>query len=165
MIKLSHIFSVVYGHSLGLNKLVLDNSGINFVSRSSANNGVAARVKLIPELQPMPSGTITVALSGSVLESFVQPEPFYTSFHIYCLTPVESMTFQEKIYYCMCIKANKYRYNYGRQANRTLRDILVPNRSEVPNRVINNDIKSLYKKELLETVNEVVLLCCKDKVT
>ncbi|HMN00782.1 MAG TPA: restriction endonuclease subunit S [Anaerolineales bacterium] len=156
MIKLSDIFSVVYGHSLGLNKLELDNSGINFVSRSSANNGVAARVKLIPDLPPMPSGTITVALSGSVLESFVQPEPFYTSFHIYCLTPLEPMTFQEKIYYCMCIKANKYRYNYGRQANRTLRDILVPARNEIPKWVTSNDFKTLYKKEFLETIKEIV---------
>ena len=156
MIKLSDIFSVVYGHSLGLNKLELDNSGINFVSRSSANNGVAARVKLIPDLPPMPSGTITVALSGSVLESFVQPEPFYTSFHIYCLTPLETMTFQEKIYYCMCIKANKYRYNYGRQANRTLRDILVPARNEIPKWVTSNDFKTLYKKEFLETIKEIV---------
>lgn len=156
MIKLSDIFSVVYGHSLGLNKLEMDDSGINFVSRSSANNGVAARVKLIPDLPPMPSGTITVALSGSVLESFVQPEPFYTSFHIYCLTPLEPMTFQEKIYYCMCIKANKYRYNYGRQANRTLRDILVPARKEIPRWVVSNDFKTLYKKEFLETIKEIV---------
>ena len=32
----------------------------------------------------------------------------------------------EKLFYCMCINLNKYRYNYGRQANRTLSQIIVP---------------------------------------
>ena len=36
------------------------------------------------------------------------------------------MTLTEKLYYCMCIKANDYRYNFGRQANKTLKDIDVP---------------------------------------
>lgn len=36
----------------------------------------------------------------------------------------------ELLFYCACIRKNKYRYNYGRQANRTLKDILVP--AEMP---------------------------------
>jgi len=32
------------------------------------------------------------------------------------------------IFYAFCIKANKYKYNYGRAANRTLKDILIPSK-------------------------------------
>jgi len=40
----------------------------------------------------------------------------------------------------MCIKANRYRYNYGRQANRTIRDLLLPEISEIPNWVNSFDL-------------------------
>ena len=42
------------------------------------------------------------------------------------LEPKRDMTFQEKLFYCMCIQNNAYRYSYGRQANKTLKDIEVP---------------------------------------
>jgi len=132
MNKLIDIFDIIYGHGLGLNTLETDIDGINFISRTSLNNGVAGRVKIISGINPIPAGTITVALSGSVLESFVQVEPFYTAYHIFCLTPKKNMSIQEKLYYCQCIRANKYRYNYGRQANRTLKDILVPELNQIP---------------------------------
>jgi hypothetical protein len=32
----------------------------------------------------------------------------------------------------MCIKANRNRYSYGRQANRTLRGIPIPSPEEIP---------------------------------
>lgn len=36
------------------------------------------------------------------------------------------------LYYCTIIEANKYRYSYGRQANKTLKDILVPSPEDIP---------------------------------
>lgn len=50
------------------------------------------------------------------------------------------MTIEEKLYYCSCISANKYRYNYGRQANRTLRDLLIPNFTEIPSWIYKADV-------------------------
>lgn len=132
LVKVSDLFDVSYGHSFELNRLQKDKDGVNFVSRTASNNGVSARVALVPDVEPMAAGKLTVALGGSVLETFVQPEPFYTGFHIFCLTPTTEMTLEQKLYYCMCIRANKYRYNYGRQANRTLRDIMVPALNEIP---------------------------------
>jgi restriction endonuclease S subunit len=41
------------------------------------------------------------------------------------------MSKEEMIFYALCIKANKYKYNYGRAANKTLKDILLP--AELPN--------------------------------
>ncbi|MBU2782323.1 hypothetical protein HAP99_03900 [Acidithiobacillus caldus] len=132
LVKVSDLFDVSYGHSLELNRLQKNADGVNFVSRTANNNGVSARVAPIPDIEPMAAGKLTVALGGSVLETFVQPEPFYTGFHIFCLSPLTPMTLEQKLYYCMCLRANKYRYNYGRQANRTLRDIMVPALNEVP---------------------------------
>lgn len=115
-----------------LNRLKTETDGINFVSRTAKNNGVSAQVELIPGIDPLPSGTMTVALGDSVLETFVQPMPFYTGFHIFCLYPLHELTTAQKLYYCACLRANKYRYNYGRQANRTLKDILIPDIKDIP---------------------------------
>jgi hypothetical protein len=72
-------------------------------------------------------GLITVALSGSsVLSSFVQLEPFVTAFHVAVLVPRREMGLGEKLWWCRCIEANQYRYNFGRQANRTLASLRVP---------------------------------------
>ena len=67
-----------------------------------------------------------------MLETFVQPEPFYSGRDLYYLRPTVEMSLEQKLYYCLCIRANKYRYNYGRQANRTLRDLMVPAMDEIP---------------------------------
>lgn len=126
------MFEVKYGVNLELNKLESDPLGINFVSRTAQNNGVSAKVKRIEDLAPIPAGMLTVAGGGSVLETFVQPEPFYSGRDLYYLRPLKEMTLEEKLYYCMCIRANKFRYNYGRQANRTLRDIMLPAKETIP---------------------------------
>jgi hypothetical protein len=36
------------------------------------------------------------------------------------------MRLEEKLFYCHCVKMNAFRYRYGRQANRTLKDITLP---------------------------------------
>jgi len=149
MKRVSEIFNVAYGHNLELNRLQEVPDGINFVSRTANNNGVSARVAKLDDIEPAPAGTITVALSGSVMEAFVQPEPFYTAYHIFLLTPHEPMTFREKLFYCMCLRANRYRYNYGRQANRTLRDIQIPSRDEIPEWVY---LDEPIKKTLQRTI-------------
>lgn len=132
LVKVSSMFDVVYGVNLELNKMTLDPNGINFVSRSARNNGVSARVKKMDGIKPIPAGVLTVAGGGSVMETFVQPEPFYSGRDLYYLVPKEELTLQEKLFYCMCLRANKYRFNYGRQANRTLKDIKIPARSAIP---------------------------------
>jgi|LSQX01.1.fsa_nt_gb hypothetical protein len=162
MIELQKLFEVKYGTSLELNSLCIDNNGVNFVSRTAKNNGISAKVAPVQGIQPIPAGCITVALGGSVLESFVQSEPFYTGFHIFCLSPLKEMKMEHKLFYCMCIRANKYRYNYGRQANRTLKTLLVPDISEIPewadsiyrkhNEAISASL-TFQKKEAAEPLN------------
>lgn len=132
LIAIQELFDVRYGVNLELNKLTPDPFGINFVSRSAKNNGVSGKVKLIDGIQPIPAGVLSVAGGGSVLETFVHTAPFYSGRDLYYLTPKINLTLQQKLYYCMCLRANRYRFNYGRQANRTLKDLQVPSVSEIP---------------------------------
>lgn len=132
MTRVNDLFQVSYGVNLELNAMTLDPSGINFVSRTAKNNGVSGKVAQIPNVAPLPAGTITVAGGGSVMESFLQPEPYYSGRDLYCLTPKIPMSDAQKLYYCVCLRANRYRYNYGRQANRTLKDLKIPSLEELP---------------------------------
>ena len=136
LVPLNEIFSVSYGHKLDLNKLEQTSSseGIAFVGRSRSNLGVTAYVEKLKNREPLPKGNITIALGGaSVLYSFVQEEPFYTAQNVGVLETPDDMTWNEKLYYCLCIKKNANRYHgFGREANRTFREILVPDRNDVP---------------------------------
>ena len=133
MQKISELFDVQYGVNLELNACAkVRKGGINFVSRTAKSNGVSARVARIAGLEPIPAGTISVAGGGSVMESFLQPEPYYSGRDLYYLTAKIPLNDKQKLYYCACLRANKYRYSYGRQANRTLKDICVPAPKDLP---------------------------------
>lgn len=77
LVKTSALFDVKYGVNLELNKLIEDDNGINFVSRTAKNNGVSAKVKLMDGISPIQAGTISVAGGGSVMESFLQVVEIY----------------------------------------------------------------------------------------
>jgi len=128
--RVKDLFTVKYGVNLELMTLETvtanDKDGVNFVARTAENNGVVARVRRIEGLEPQPAGILSCAGGGSVLSTFVQTEPFYSGRDLYTLTPINEMSLQEKLFYCMCIKANAYKYTYGRQANKTLPDIELP---------------------------------------
>lgn len=130
LIKLSNIFDIKYGNGLELYNLKSYSKHIKntipFIARTSRNNGITAFVEIMDDIEPFQNGLITVSVSGSVLETFLQTEKFYTGFHILVLYPKYEISIIEKLYYCQCIRANKYKYSYGRQANKTLKDILVP---------------------------------------
>ncbi len=146
---LSDIFDVKYGNSLSLSNLDEDKNGIPFVSRTEKNNGQSAKVKTNTECSPNPKNTISVAVGGSVMSSFLQKKPYYTGYHLLVLHPKTNLTDNEMLYYCMCLKANKYKYSYGRQANKTLNDLLIPSINSIPNWVNTVKIKKPSKKPLL----------------
>jgi hypothetical protein len=137
MQKVSELFDVSYGVNLELNALKQSPYGINFVSRTAKNNGVSAKVVPIVEINPIPAGTISVAGGGSVMASFLQTEPYYSGRDLYYLTAKVTMTENMKLYYCACLSANRYRYSYGRQANRTLKDLLIPSIDQLPTWINN----------------------------
>ncbi|MGD0348070.1 MAG: restriction endonuclease subunit S [Terracidiphilus sp.] len=129
------LFNVRYGHSLELNRLTASDpeTGIAFVSRKMSDNGVSAFVAPLDGLQPAPAGELSVALGGNgVLSTFLQERPFYTGRDVAILAPKEPLSKAAILFYCMCIKANRYRYSYGRQANRTLKRIALPPPGKLP---------------------------------
>lgn len=140
MVELQEIFEVKYGVNLELNKLKHSQTGINFVSRTFKNNGVSAVVEQLENIKPIPAGTLTVAGGGSVLETFLQPKPYYSGRDLYYLTAKTELSNIQKLFYCACIRANKYKYSYGRQANRTLKNLLVPALEELPSWINEVDL-------------------------
>ena len=132
LVVLSALFSVTYGVNLELNRMTINSGGFPFVGRSDRNNGVTARVALSPDLVPNPAGTLSVAGGGSVLATFLQLEAYYSGRDLFYLTPLVPMMDSQKLYYCACIRSNRYRYSYGRQANKTLKELLIPNLDDVP---------------------------------
>lgn len=130
--RLDELFVIESGNDLELCYQHKNDDGINFVSRTENNNGVSARIEEIDGLKPWNSGTISVSLGGSVLEAFVQTEPYYTGYHMRILTPIDPMSEMVKQYYCMCLRANKFKYGFGLQANKTIDSLLVPDENEIP---------------------------------
>lgn len=133
MKRLDEIFDLSPGNDLELCYLNPNEDGVAFVSRTAKNNGISSRVEIIKNIEPFKSGTISVSLGGSVLEAFVHEEDYYTGYHMKVLTPKEPMILEEKQFYCYCIRMNKYKYSFGRQANKTIAALMVPSKEEIPN--------------------------------
>ena len=146
---LKDLFDCVKSPSLDLNKLVRSNSksALNYVSRTGCNQGVSAYVERVVSVEPFKAGSITVALGGSILSSFVQQKEFYKGTHLVVLTPKKEMTLQEKMYYCLCIQKNVDKYSaYGRDADRTLTKLEMPN--DIPTWVNDKIIPSMSTNSL-----------------
>ena len=135
-VEVSRLFNVSYGTKFDLKQMEItsadDPDAISFVSRSRQNLGVAAYVKPCQGTEPLAAGLITVALGGSyLLSAFVQEKPFYTAQNVAVLTPKTGMTDREKLFYCVCLGKNRFKYSaFGREANRTLSTLQVP--TEMP---------------------------------
>lgn len=132
MATIKDIFDVWYGVNLEVVNSDVREKGIPFVSRQSVNNGVVCYVAPIEGVKPNPAHTLSIAVSGSVLSTFYHDYEYYSGRDVYVAKPKEPMTKGEMLYYAYIIEQNKYRYNYGRGANRTFRDIVVPARQDVP---------------------------------
>ena len=140
LIKISDLFNIVYGINLELVNLEqcksTNKNSIPFVSRTANNNGVSAYVIQTDDIKPNPKHTLSIAGGGSVLSTFYQPFPYYSGRDLYVLRPKTKLSSIEMLFYAKCISHNKYKYNYGRQANKTLKNIEVP--AKMPNNLKNN---------------------------
>ena len=132
MTTLDKIFDVWYGVNLEVVNSEVVERGIPFVSRQAVDNGVVCHVRKIEGITPNPAHTLSIAVSGSVLSTFYHDCEYYSGRDVYIAKPKEPMTREEMLYYAVIIEANKYKYNYGRGANKTFRNIIVPERQELP---------------------------------
>lgn len=129
LVRIDEIFDIQYGNQLNFNAMTTaTENGVNFISRSSKNLGIVAKVQKINKITPFPKELITVTMGGTyLLSSFVQPSPFYTAQNIKVLKPKFKMSLIEKLCYCKVIESNRYKYtSHGREANSTFNSLRVP---------------------------------------
>lgn len=135
LVRLDTVFKVQYGVNLALVHLAQsrakNKNALPFVSRTANNNGVSAYVEKVMGKKPNPKHTLSVAGGGSVLATFYQGRAYYSGRDVYVLTPSIVLSKKEMLVYSTFIRANKYRYNYGRQANKTLHTLAIPDPSHV----------------------------------
>lgn len=164
LVKVSDLFNVIYGINLELVNLTqcksTDKNAVPFVSRTENNNGVSAYVEMELDVEPNPAHTLSVAGGGSVLSTFYQAFPYYSGRDLYVLVSKRKMSVIEMLFYAKCIGANKYKYNYGRQANKTLKNILIP--SQIPEELKNKLIA--YHQELEKSISQKSLIDKKSKL-
>jgi len=152
MKRLDEIFDVWYGVNLELVNCEQIENGIPFVSRQSVNNGISGYVKPI-DIIPNPAHSLSIAGSGSVLSTFYHDYEYYSGRDVYIAKPKQNLSKEQMLYYAYVIENNKYRYNYGRQANKTLKNILIPDILEIPN-FANQISVSDYKFEQEPILNK-----------
>lgn len=159
LIKVKDLFNVKYGVSMDLNKLEevpMDvPNAIPYVGRSEKNNGITAYVEQLHGIMPNPPMTISVAGSGSsVMSSFLQERAYYSGYHLFFLQPKTKLSKQELLYYCTALSMNKFKFSYGRQANRTLSDLLIPDLTEIPDEILNYNIDNSVDTKEFEYLYE-----------
>ena len=132
LVRVQDLFEVLAGTSLELNSLTQVEGGVPFVARSAKNNGVTAFVTAPPGIVPIPAGVLSVARGGTPMSTFLQEEPFYCGRDVSYLVPKMPMSRAQLLYYAACLRANRYRFSFGRQANRSLATLKLPGLQAVP---------------------------------
>jgi len=156
LLKVKDLFEVVYGVNLDLNKLEevepTAKNAIRYVGRSDKNNGITAFVLKNEEYSPNPAMTISVAGGGSGMSRFLQEEEYYSGRDLFFLQPKTEMKKAELLFYCTVLRMNKFKFSYGRQANKTLENLEIPKYDDFSN--FNNSVEVAN----LENIGDVNLL-------
>ncbi len=119
--RLANLFNCRMGNGIDASKVtVSDTSQINYVSRSSNNNGIIMKVDKIDSYEPYEAGKLTLALGGEYLGScFVQPEEFYTAQNVAVLECNEEISLKAKQFIATMVRNEakiKY-FAFGRELN------------------------------------------------
>ena len=85
---------------------------VPYIGSSENRNGETAR---IDHPAQFPGHVITVPYNGSVGHAFYQPEPFCAGDDVHVLVPKEGISAATLIGVCTIIRAEKYRFGYGRK--------------------------------------------------
>lgn len=114
------IFEIHVGNKFDRSKMSMGAPTVNFVGRSSENNGVTAFVDEIEGTEPYKEGNLTVVLGGEYLGScFIQDYPFYTSQNVNVLIPKEDIDIFTKMFIAHLVRyesANNYKA-FARELN------------------------------------------------
>lgn len=116
---LKNICNITMGNKMDWAAMTMERPEVNFVGRSSDDNGVAGKVDLIEAVEPYGAGCLTVALGGSLGASYLQTENFYTSQNVSVLEFESEVSDAAKLFVsCLIMNESKYKYfPFGRELN------------------------------------------------
>ncbi len=116
------------------------------------DNGISAFVERLVDVEPAPAGDISCALGGNgVLTTHLQEQPFYVGRDVAILRPIVPLSAVQILFYCFCVRSNRFRYSYGRQANRTLKSLLVPSLDNLPGWLAEYDVEMFTGSDLAKS--------------
>lgn len=96
---LANICDINYGNKFDNDKMSHNNPTVNFITRTSENNGVGDIVDYIDNITPYKAGDISVALGGSIGMCCLQVKPFYTGQNVAVLSFTEDVSIQAKLFF------------------------------------------------------------------
>lgn len=136
--KLKDIFDIKYGNRKYHNKSNLLSGKIPLASSKETNNGIHGYY----DIEPKYKQCITVPTTGSICEASYHNYPMDADDNTLVLVSKKSLTDIEGIYYIHVIKANKFKYFYGRQVTpERLNETTIPD--TIPDWVYDIDIEKI----------------------
>ena len=119
---LAEIVDIEYGNKFDNDKMTYNNPSVNFVGRSSMNNGVNDYVDLVHNVVPYKAGCMTIALGGSIGSCFIQESDFYTAQNVAVLH-TENLSVYAKLFLATAIMEEcRVKYHaFGRELNRYIK--------------------------------------------
>ena len=101
---LSQIAKLHYGNKFDKNKMTHVCPDVNFISRTSANNGISDVVDRIDGVTPYPAGCVSLAFGGSIGSCFLQDEPFYTGQNVGIIEFSPDVPHEAKLYFVVALE-------------------------------------------------------------
>ena len=111
--KYTDLFDIVRGQGPSLAEAKDNPGAVPYVTASDKNNGVSAMTALGAR---HPGCCLSVAIDGSVGETFFQPLPFCANTAVVALIPKRHMTREAMLFMAALIRREgKFKYGYGRK--------------------------------------------------
>lgn len=112
MVKLKNLFDVEYGQHELSSKEDLERGKTIVISSQGTDHGCYGFYNIHSKYEPL---IISVPRTGSIGEAFVQFQPCCVDDNCLVLLPKRALTIDYLFYVCVKIRAEKWRYKYGRQ--------------------------------------------------
>lgn len=101
---------------------VLEKTVVGYINKDKVSNKI------------FPQHTIYVSTNGALCcTAFLAPWEFTGNVDMVALIEKQPLTIRQKLYYCLCINANKHRFSYGRKPKGTrFSSLEIPAPEEIP---------------------------------
>ncbi len=156
-----HLYDLFYiysGNKFDKSKMTTFDPAVDFVGRSSKNNGVTAYVDYVEGVKPYPAGCMTIALGGEYIGScFIQQHSFYTSQNVFVLSEKEPMDDRVKLFIAHLIRfESKHNYMaFARELNSHIRTDFTIKLPSVKEGVLDIDFIKQYVDGFKIDINSI----------